>query len=412
MDLSRVALDAGGVQVEGERGAVVVVGVDDHAQPVRVQEVHVPPAQAHGGGRLVVEAHADVEGLVVEEDAGLGALAHRLALLGIHLREVGHGRRRRPRGLVQAPVDVDGPGGAHRLDHGAALVQRGPGVWAEAGTAPRGRAARTELLCLSASSRRPLMPPLRGEIPPARNTSRQMMTEVSAPGANHSAGVRSLPLFDSNNRFIHPFRLRGGSSIVRTVASRAPPDRRDSSVNARRILLLLVFRRGHRGRRVVRARVRRPGPGPHGDRHHRRRHGEPPGRRAHRQPRGRRRRLGGAGPARGRHRARGAGGRQGLLHAQRRGPGCAGSPQARPTSPPPRPRRARPGPAWRRPRQTLERNEAVAGAGGLTAEALDQARTAVEVARARADGGREAGGRGAERPGGRRGSSGTRRRPR
>ena len=97
---------------------MVMVGVDDHPQPVRVQEVHVPAAEA-GAYRLpVVQPNPQIEGVLVEEDPHLRPLAPGLPLVGIHLGEAGHHLRPGPGRLVQVPVDLDGAGGSDRRHDG------------------------------------------------------------------------------------------------------------------------------------------------------------------------------------------------------------------------------------------------------------------------------------------------------
>src|SRR5690349_3092890 len=82
-----VALHAGRVDVEAERGAMVVIAVEHHAEPVGVAKVHVAAAEPRGYGTRVVQPRAHIERLVVVEHANLGALRRRLALEWVDLPE-------------------------------------------------------------------------------------------------------------------------------------------------------------------------------------------------------------------------------------------------------------------------------------------------------------------------------------
>jgi len=111
-----IPLDPGGVQIEGVGRPMIVVRVDHDPQPVGVQEVHVPTAEALAHGLPVTQANADVDGLLVEEDPGFGGLAHRLPFIRIDLGEVRDARCRGPGRFVQPAIDPDGlrgPGGDH-----------------------------------------------------------------------------------------------------------------------------------------------------------------------------------------------------------------------------------------------------------------------------------------------------------
>ena len=116
--LHLVALHAGGVDVEAERGAVVVIAVEHDAEPVGITEPHVAAAESGGDGSGIVHARADVQRLVVVEHAHLGALARPLTLARIDLREdVGDGRGG-PRALVEIAVEPNGACDSRRAAHG------------------------------------------------------------------------------------------------------------------------------------------------------------------------------------------------------------------------------------------------------------------------------------------------------
>ena len=64
------------------------------------------------GGVAVEHAGADVDRVLVQEDAHLGALRRRLALVGVALHEVGGRLGAQPIGFVETAVDDDGGGDA------------------------------------------------------------------------------------------------------------------------------------------------------------------------------------------------------------------------------------------------------------------------------------------------------------
>jgi hypothetical protein len=97
---------------------MIVVGIDDHPQPVGVQQIHVPPAQPLADLLTVVQANPDVDGLIVKKYAGLCALAYRLPLLGVHLGKAGYWDRAGPIGLIEPTVDLYLAGHPNRRDHG------------------------------------------------------------------------------------------------------------------------------------------------------------------------------------------------------------------------------------------------------------------------------------------------------
>ena len=111
VEAEQVALDAGRVEPEHERGAPIVIGVEAHVDPVR-RRVLVPPGQPADDQRRpgVVRANPDVHRDVVIQDAKLGAKPRGLALVRLALPEVGVDRRGLPRRLVEAPVDREGAG--------------------------------------------------------------------------------------------------------------------------------------------------------------------------------------------------------------------------------------------------------------------------------------------------------------
>src|SRR5438105_15902290 len=79
----------------------------------------VAPAERRRGSHRVVADGAEVEVLVVPEDAEGGADGRGAAYVGADLREVLLQRRTLPGGLVHAAVDVDVAAGAPRRVRGA-----------------------------------------------------------------------------------------------------------------------------------------------------------------------------------------------------------------------------------------------------------------------------------------------------
>ena len=103
------------------------MGIDPDGDPVGdAVGVAVPPRQAlRDLRRLGVEhARAHVERVVVVEEADLGWLGGRLALIGVFLQEVLRGLGARPVGLVEPPVDGDLRGRAHGRDAGRRAGRR------------------------------------------------------------------------------------------------------------------------------------------------------------------------------------------------------------------------------------------------------------------------------------------------
>ena len=72
----------------------------------------------------VVAEHADVNGVGTEDDAELGLLGRRLAVIGIDLDEVGRGLRAAPDGLVEVAVERDGLAGRQALGGNRAPLLR------------------------------------------------------------------------------------------------------------------------------------------------------------------------------------------------------------------------------------------------------------------------------------------------
>ena len=91
--------------------ALVVEGVDDHLETVRVPGVEVLTQLVDDdfGRRRIFGEHADVDGVAVVEQLDLGLEGRRLALARIVLHEVGRQRCRCPRRLVESPVERDRP---------------------------------------------------------------------------------------------------------------------------------------------------------------------------------------------------------------------------------------------------------------------------------------------------------------
>jgi len=111
-----VTAHAGGVHHELERGAAVVVGVDQNADPVRGR-ILVPPGERRGDLLRpgIVGPDPDVKRVVGVDHPELGRLAGRPALVGLPLEEFGHYGRGRPGPVVQASVEPRWMGlGPHR----------------------------------------------------------------------------------------------------------------------------------------------------------------------------------------------------------------------------------------------------------------------------------------------------------
>ena len=85
-----VPLHPGGAHLQDDAGAPVAVRVEVERERVRLRERVAPRELAHDPRRLAVaEARADVERVVVEEQAQLGRLGGRLPLVGVPLQEAG-----------------------------------------------------------------------------------------------------------------------------------------------------------------------------------------------------------------------------------------------------------------------------------------------------------------------------------
>ncbi len=117
--LDGVTLHAGGVHVEGEARAVIVVRVDHDAEPIRIHQRHVAAAEPGLEGATIVESDADVDRLGVVEHPRLGPLAGGRTLLRIDLDELVDDGGAGPRRLVQEPVDPNRARCADRVVHGA-----------------------------------------------------------------------------------------------------------------------------------------------------------------------------------------------------------------------------------------------------------------------------------------------------
>ena len=120
-----VATHAGGVHAEAVRREVVVVAVQRHDEPVGVVHQGVAAHEAPRNSAAVVEPRADVERLGIVDDVHLGALACRLSLVRVELREGGDRRRSRPRRLVETAVDGDAPARGHRMRYRPIGVRSG-----------------------------------------------------------------------------------------------------------------------------------------------------------------------------------------------------------------------------------------------------------------------------------------------
>ena len=128
-----VALDAGRRDLEPDAGQAVAPRVEEDREAVGVGGVVAPRQPAADEVGLAVEQpRPHVEGPVVVEEAELGLLAGRLALVRVALQEAGVRGGRPPRGLVEPAVDRDGARRPGHLDLGGGRRLR----------PRRGRAAR------------------------------------------------------------------------------------------------------------------------------------------------------------------------------------------------------------------------------------------------------------------------------
>ena len=101
-----VGLDAGGVDLEAEGGALVEVAVDQDGDAVAVELVAARDA-AHDAGRLaVVAAHQQIEVPVVVHHLELGGLARHGAAVGLALGKIAAPPGFLPAGVVAAAVDL------------------------------------------------------------------------------------------------------------------------------------------------------------------------------------------------------------------------------------------------------------------------------------------------------------------
>ena len=103
-----VALDAGGVDLEGEGGALVEVAVDIDRDVVAVDLVAARHAAVDARRPGVMAADQDVEVLVVVHDLELGGLGRRLAAARVALHELAAPLHLVPAGVVAAAVDGRG----------------------------------------------------------------------------------------------------------------------------------------------------------------------------------------------------------------------------------------------------------------------------------------------------------------
>ena len=116
-----VLLHARRVHDELERGPMIVVAVQQEAEFVAVGVGVAPSQPAHDAERLGVEqAHAHVQCVCIVDDPYLRGLRDGLSFVRVGLQQARAGRRQRPGGVVQAPVErrrpIDpqrGYGGGH-----------------------------------------------------------------------------------------------------------------------------------------------------------------------------------------------------------------------------------------------------------------------------------------------------------
>ncbi len=138
-----VALHAGRAHLQHDAGATVAVRVEVDRERVGLGG-RVAARELAGDARrlVVVEPRADVEGVVVEEEADLGRLGRGPALVGVALQERRERRGVGPRGLVERAVDRDRVRRAHRAERrgGGRGRPRHTGEGRGRGGAPRFRA--------------------------------------------------------------------------------------------------------------------------------------------------------------------------------------------------------------------------------------------------------------------------------
>ena len=105
-----VVLSGGGVGKEGEPVAVVVEGIEGDAEDIAFPagEVALQLVDDDPVGFRVVAVDAEVEVVVVKEDADLRPLRGGRPLVRVGLNETGHRNGQGPVGFLQLPVELDG----------------------------------------------------------------------------------------------------------------------------------------------------------------------------------------------------------------------------------------------------------------------------------------------------------------
>src|SRR5688572_30551562 len=86
---------------------MVVIGVEDRDEPIGISAVHVASTQPGPDRLTIVKARPDIDRIVVIQDAYFGALADRLALFRIDLREIADHGGGRPGGVIESAIDPE-----------------------------------------------------------------------------------------------------------------------------------------------------------------------------------------------------------------------------------------------------------------------------------------------------------------
>ena len=125
-----VDLDAGRVDREFERGSAIVIGVDEHVNPVGRRGLVAPVQVRHDAIRAAVvrhDGHIQRDGVVGHPD--LGRVTGRSAFDRLALPERRHRARRRPDGLGELAVQLNrcgfGDPDGFELERGRTVVRRG-----------------------------------------------------------------------------------------------------------------------------------------------------------------------------------------------------------------------------------------------------------------------------------------------
>jgi hypothetical protein len=123
-----VAPRAGRAQPKDKTGQVIVVGVEVQLEDVALDGLVAPRELRLDLVRFAVEEpHPDIQRVIVDQDAGLGALGYRSALLRVELPEIAERESRLPGRIIQTTVDAYRAGLACRANGRSRFVSGRPG---------------------------------------------------------------------------------------------------------------------------------------------------------------------------------------------------------------------------------------------------------------------------------------------